>query len=77
MGEVVRALPGALANGTTRAEALAAVQALVLRILADRLEHGESARRPLTVSFATSRGAAGLPPGPEGSLRPFRGRAGR
>ena len=39
----VRALPGALAYGRTCAEALAAVQALALRILADRLEHGEAA----------------------------------
>jgi predicted RNase H-like HicB family nuclease len=34
-------LPGALAYGATREEAIARVQALSLRILADRLEHGE------------------------------------
>jgi hypothetical protein len=28
--------------GSTRGEALAAVQALALRVLADRLEHGET-----------------------------------
>jgi predicted RNase H-like HicB family nuclease len=54
IGEV-RTLPGALADGRTRAKALAAVQALALRILADRLEHGEAAARPVTVAFATSR----------------------
>jgi predicted RNase H-like HicB family nuclease len=35
-------LPGALAYGATRDEAIARVQALSLRILADRLEHGET-----------------------------------
>lgn len=37
----VRELPGVLAYGPTRAEALAAVKALTLRTLADRIEHGE------------------------------------
>ena len=37
----VRALPGVLAYGETRLEALARTQALALRVLADRLEHGE------------------------------------
>ena len=39
----VAELPGAMAYGTTRDEAIARVEALVLRTLADRLEHGESA----------------------------------
>jgi predicted RNase H-like HicB family nuclease len=34
-------LAGVLAYGEHRDEALAAVQALALRVLADRLEHGE------------------------------------
>ena len=34
-------IPGALAYGTNRNEAIARVEALVLRVLADRLEHGE------------------------------------
>ena len=34
---------GALAYGATRTEAISHVEALVLRILADRLEHGEEA----------------------------------
>lgn len=34
-------LPGVLAYGDDRAEALRRVQALALRVLADRLEHGE------------------------------------
>ena len=34
-------LPGVMAYGKTRDEALAAVKALALRVLADRIEHGE------------------------------------
>ena len=34
-------LPGVLAYGETRDEAAARVQALALRVIADRLEHGE------------------------------------
>jgi len=34
-------LPGTMAYGQTREEATARVQALALRVLADRLEHGE------------------------------------
>jgi predicted RNase H-like HicB family nuclease len=40
LGEVIE-LPGVLAYGQTREEAIARVQALALRVLADRLEHGE------------------------------------
>ncbi len=35
-------LPGVMAYGPTREEAVARVKALALRVLADRLEHGES-----------------------------------
>jgi predicted RNase H-like HicB family nuclease len=35
-------LPGVLAYGQTRQEAIERAQALSLRVLADRLEHGES-----------------------------------
>jgi predicted RNase H-like HicB family nuclease len=34
-------IPGALAYGMTRAQAVAAVEALALRVIADRIEHGE------------------------------------
>jgi predicted RNase H-like HicB family nuclease len=37
----VPALSGALAYGQSREEAIAKVEALALRILAERLEHGE------------------------------------
>jgi len=33
--------PGVMAYGNTREEAIAKVKALVLRVMADRLEHGE------------------------------------
>lgn len=36
-------LPGVLAYGATRQEAVRRVQALVLRVIADRLEHNEPA----------------------------------
>jgi predicted RNase H-like HicB family nuclease len=36
-------LPGVLAYGQTREEAVARVEALALRVIADRLEHGERA----------------------------------
>lgn len=41
IGEVPE-LPGVLVYGATRDEAVARVKALALRVLADRLEHGES-----------------------------------
>jgi predicted RNase H-like HicB family nuclease len=48
-------LPGVLAYGSTREEAMAAVQALALRVLADRLEHGEAVpEKLLTVSFVAA-----------------------
>ena len=34
-------IPGALAYGADRHEAISRVEALALRVLADRLEHGE------------------------------------
>jgi predicted RNase H-like HicB family nuclease len=44
-------LPGVLAYGKDMEEAIARVQALALRVIADRLEHSESIS-PLTISFA-------------------------
>jgi predicted RNase H-like HicB family nuclease len=41
IGEVVD-LPGVLAYGASRDEAIAKAKALAFRVLADRLEHGES-----------------------------------
>lgn len=38
----VATLPGVLAYGATREEAMARAEVLALRVLADRLEHGET-----------------------------------
>ncbi len=35
-------LPGVMVYGQTRADAIAKVKALALRVLADRLDHGET-----------------------------------
>ncbi len=37
----IPALPGVLAYGATRVEAISKAEALALRVLADRLDHGE------------------------------------
>ena len=47
----VAALPGVLAYGVTETDAVAKVQALALRVLADRLEHGEAVPEFLSVTF--------------------------
>ncbi len=50
IGEVTD-LSGVMAYGQTRGEVLARVQALALRVIAERLEHGEAAADLLSVSF--------------------------
>ena len=50
----VPALPGALAYGQTPGEARAKVQALALRVVADRLEHGEAGSELLSITFAAA-----------------------
>lgn len=44
-------LPGVLAYGSTPEVATAKVKALALRVVADRLEHGEATAGLLSVSF--------------------------
>lgn len=44
-------LPGVLAYGETQEVAVARAQALALRVLADRLEHGEPAPNLLPLDF--------------------------
>ena len=39
----VAVIPGAMAYGASKEEAVAKVEALVLRVLAEKLEHGEEA----------------------------------
>ncbi len=50
----VPALPGVLAYGATRDEAIAKAEALALRVVADRLDHGELAPGAFVVSFAAA-----------------------
>jgi predicted RNase H-like HicB family nuclease len=50
----VSELPGVLVYAETREDALARVQALALRVIADELEHGELPTVPLELSFSTS-----------------------
>jgi predicted RNase H-like HicB family nuclease len=45
-------LPGVLAYGANREQALAKAQVLALRVLAERIEHGEGAPEPISVSIA-------------------------
>ena len=47
-------LPGVLAYGRSSEEAIARAQALALRVVADRLEHGESEPEFLSISFAAA-----------------------
>lgn len=53
LAEVVE-LPGVMAYGNSREVALAHAQALALRVLADRLEHGEGPSGPVSVTFETT-----------------------
>jgi predicted RNase H-like HicB family nuclease len=47
----IRELPGVLAYGKTAEDARAKAQALALRVMADRLEHGEAGSDLLSISF--------------------------
>ena len=47
----IPALPGVTAYGRSKKQAIVAVQALALRLIADRLEHGEAIPGPMSVSF--------------------------
>lgn len=51
LAEVI-GFPGVLAYGQTREQAVARVQALALRVLAEKLEHGEVTPELVSVSFA-------------------------
>jgi predicted RNase H-like HicB family nuclease len=44
-------LPGVMAYGRSSADATAKVQALALRVVAERLEHGEAGPDLLTITF--------------------------
>jgi len=53
IAEVVE-LPGVIAYGSSEQAAKAKVQALALRVVADRLEHGEAGPDLLSISFAAA-----------------------
>jgi predicted RNase H-like HicB family nuclease len=53
LAEVV-AMPGVLAYGATESEARAKATALALRVIADRLDHGEPLPRELDGIFAAA-----------------------
>jgi predicted RNase H-like HicB family nuclease len=50
----VMELPGVMVYGQSREEALAKAQALALRVLAERLEHGEMLAEPINILFAAA-----------------------
>lgn len=45
-------IAGTMAYGGTKAEAIAKAEALALRVLAERIEHGEAGPTPLSISIA-------------------------
>lgn len=47
----IPSLPGVMVYGDTRDDALRAVEALALRVLADRLESGEIDSEPVSLTF--------------------------
>ena len=50
----VMELPGVMVYGACKEEALAKAQALSLRVVAERLEHGEMLVEPLNILFAAA-----------------------
>jgi len=47
-------LPGVLSYGATPDQAMARAEVLALRVLAERLEHGESQLQPISISIAAT-----------------------
>lgn len=47
-------LPGVLAYGDSQDAVVSKVQALALRVVAERLEHGEAGPQLLSISFAAA-----------------------
>jgi predicted RNase H-like HicB family nuclease len=47
-------LPGVLAYGQSQDAAVSKVQALALRVVAERLDHGEAGPQLLSISFAAA-----------------------
>jgi predicted RNase H-like HicB family nuclease len=53
IAEIVR-IPGAMAYGATRDEAMAKAEVVALRANADRIEHGEAKPLDVSISLATA-----------------------
>jgi predicted RNase H-like HicB family nuclease len=53
IAEVVQ-IPGAMAYGATRDEAMAKAEVVALRAIADRIEHGETKPLDLSISLAAA-----------------------
>jgi len=47
-------LPGVLAYGSSRDEAMARAEILALRVLAERIEHGETGPQSISISVASA-----------------------
>ena len=47
-------IPGAMTYGTSRGEAIGRVEALALRVLAERIEAGEQPVEPIRITFAAA-----------------------
>jgi predicted RNase H-like HicB family nuclease len=47
-------LPGVMAYGTSADDAMAKAEVLALRVLAERLEHGESRPQSISISVAAA-----------------------
>jgi predicted RNase H-like HicB family nuclease len=47
-------LPGVLAYGATQDEAMAKAEVLALRVLAERLEHGDNRPHSISISLAAA-----------------------
>ncbi len=75
LAEVVD-LPGSMTYGQTRQEAIAKAQALALRVLADRLDHGEEVPEVVGQFLVTAR-VGGALPRPNVSWPPYFALAGR
>lgn len=50
----IPALPGVLVYGANPSEAIARVEALALRVIADEIEHGERCAQDLSLRFLAS-----------------------
>ena len=50
----VAEIPGVLKYGATREQAIAQAEALALRVIADRIEHGEHPVEPIQIRFAAA-----------------------